>query len=350
MLFAITGMVECGVSGNLLSLGALDFGIIVDGAVIIVENCIRRLTIRQQELGRVLTRAERFETVFAASREVRTATMFGEVIIMIVYLPILTLTGVEGKMFYPMAFTVLAALIGAMILSITFVPAAVAVFVTGRLSERENPLIAGGHAALCAVAARRAAPTAPPRRSPPPALLVVSGVMATRLGSEFLPSLDEGDLLVHALRIPGTSLSTAVEMQHALERKLKTYPEVDYVFSKIGTAEIATDPMPPSVADTYVMLKRPADWPDPQRTKASLLRQLETELLTLPGQQLRVHPADPDAVQRADCRRAQRRGRQGPRRRHGDAGRGGRQHRSRAGRDVPAPPTSRSSRRRACPS
>jgi len=282
MLFAITGMVEWGVSGNLLSLGALDFGIIIDGAVIIVENCIRRLTLRQQELGRVLTRAERFETVFGASREVRKATMFGEVIIMIVYLPILTLTGVEGKMFYPMAFTVLAALIGAMILSITFVPAAVAMFVTGRLSERENPIVAAAtrvyRPALGAALRHRTATVVAAG-----ALLVVSGVMATRLGSEFLPSLDEGDLLVHALRIPGTSLSTAVEMQHALERKLKTYPEVDYVFSKIGTAEIATDPMPPSVADTYVMLKRPADWPDPGRTKASLLRQLETDLLTLPG-------------------------------------------------------------------
>ncbi len=282
MLFAITGMVEWGVSGNLLSLGALDFGIIVDGAVIIVENCIRRLTIRQQELGRVLTRAERFETVFSASREVRRATMFGEIIIMIVYLPILTLTGIEGKMFYPMAFTVLAALIGAMILSITFVPAAVAVFATGRLSERENPLIAAAtraYAPSLRLALRHRAVTALGAL----ALLLGSGLMATRLGSEFLPSLDEGDLLLHALRIPGTSLSTAVDMQHALERKLKTYPEVDYVFSKLGTAEIATDPMPPSVADTYVMLKRPEDWPDPGRTKVSLLRQMETELLSLPG-------------------------------------------------------------------
>jgi cobalt-zinc-cadmium resistance protein CzcA len=282
MLFAITGMVEWGVSGNLLSLGALDFGIIVDGAVIIVENCIRRLTIRQQELGRVLTRAERFEAVFAASREVRTATMFGEMIIMIVYLPILTLTGIEGKMFYPMAFTVLAALIGAMILSITFVPAAVAVFVTGRLSERENPIVAAAtrvYVPSLRMALRHRAATTIAAAG----LLVISAAMATRLGSEFLPSLDEGDLLIHALRIPGTSLSTAVEMQHAVERKLKTYPEVDYVFSKLGTAEIATDPMPPSVADTYVMLKRPEDWPDPRRTKASLLGQLETELLTLPG-------------------------------------------------------------------
>jgi cobalt-zinc-cadmium resistance protein CzcA len=282
MLFAITGMVEWGVSGNLLSLGALDFGIIVDGAVIIVENCIRRLTIRQQELGRVLTRAERFETVFSASREVRRATMFGEIIIMIVYLPILTLTGIEGKMFYPMAFTVLAALIGAMILSITFVPAAVAVFVTGRLSERENPLIVAAtraYAPSLRMALRHRTATAVGAL----ALLLGSGVMTSRLGSEFLPSLDEGDVLLHALRIPGTSLSTAVDMQHALERKLKTYPEVDYVFSKLGTAEIATDPMPPSVADTYVMLKRPDEWPDPGRSKVSLLRQMETELLALPG-------------------------------------------------------------------
>ncbi len=282
MLFAITGMVEWGVSGNLLSLGALDFGIIIDGAVIIVENCIRRLGIRQHELGRVLTPAERFETVFLASSEVRKATMFGEVIIMIVYLPILTLTGIEGKMFYPMAFTVLAALIGAMILSMTFVPAAVAVFVTGRVSERENPLVSAAtraYAPSLRFALKHRAITAMGAGG----LLVISGVMGTRLGTEFLPSLDEGDLLIHALRIPGTSLTTAVEMQHALERKLKTYPEVDYVFSKIGTAEIATDPMPPSVADTYVMLKDPDDWPDPGRSKTNLLRQLETELLTLPG-------------------------------------------------------------------
>jgi len=282
MLFAITGMVENGVSGNLLSLGALDFGIIVDGAVIIVENCVRRLTERQQELGRLLTRAERFEVVFDASREVRKATMFGELIIMIVYLPILTLTGIEGKMFYPMAFTVLAALLGAMILSVTFVPAAVAMFLTGRMSEKENWLVSAAtrfYAPALRLALRNRLATV----AVAVILLVMSAVMGSRLGSEFLPSLDEGDLLVHALRIPGTSLTTAVEMQHTLERKLKTYPEVDYVFSKIGTAEIATDPMPPSVADTYVMLKPPSQWPDPGRSKASLVRQLETELLRVPG-------------------------------------------------------------------
>jgi cobalt-zinc-cadmium resistance protein CzcA len=282
MLFAVTGMVAWGVSGNLLSLGALDFGIIIDGAVIIVENCMRRLAIRQHELGRVLTMTERLETVFVGSAEVRKATMFGEVIIMIVYLPILTLTGIEGKMFQPMAFTVLAALLGAMVLSMTFVPAAVAIFVSGRVSERENLVVAA--------ATRAYTPTlrwAVRHRGTTTLLAggLVAGTMllSTRLGTEFLPSLDEGDLLIHALRIPGTSLSTAVEMQHALERKLKTYGEVDYVFSKIGTAEIATDPMPPSVADTYVMLKDPSDWPDPGRSKTDLLRQLESELLTLPG-------------------------------------------------------------------
>ncbi len=282
MLFTITGMVEQGVSGNLLSLGALDFGIIVDGAVIIVENCVRRLSERQHELGRLLTRAERFEVVFDASRQVRRATIFGELIIMIVYLPILTLTGIEGKMFFPMAFTVLAALAAAMILTLTFVPAALAIFMTGRLSEKENVLVGGAlrvyRPALRLVLANRV-----PTVVAAAALMLVTGAMATRLGSEFLPSLDEGDLLVHALRIPGTSLTTAVEMQHGVERKLKTYPEVDYVFSKLGTAEIANDPMPPSVADTYVMLKPPSAWPDPRRPKADLVRQLESELQSLPG-------------------------------------------------------------------
>ncbi|MGE0866271.1 MAG: efflux RND transporter permease subunit, partial [Vicinamibacterales bacterium] len=282
MLFAIIGMVERGVSGNLLSLGALDFGIIVDGAVIIVENCVRRLAERQHQLGRVLTRAERFEVVFDASRQVRKATIFGELIIMIVYLPILTLTGIEGKMFYPMAFTVLAALFGAMVLSMTFVPAALAICLTGRLSEKENILVRWAtrayRPALRIALHNRLATVAAAVM-----LMLVTGVMSTRLGTEFLPSLDEGDLLVHALRIPGTSLTTAVEMQHALERKLNTYPEVDYVFSKLGTAEIATDPMPPSVADTYVMLKPPSEWPDPGKTKAALVAQLEADLYHLPG-------------------------------------------------------------------
>lgn len=282
MLFAVSGMVERGVSGNLLSLGALDFGIIVDGAVVMVENCLRRLAARQHATGHTLTGAARLEVVHDAACEVWRPTLFGQLIIMVVYLPILTLTGIEGKMFFPMAFTVLLALLGAMVLSITFVPAAIAIWVTGPVTEKESlPMrwAAKAYRPSLAAVLRNKGLTL----TAAAVLLTVTGAMATRLGSEFLPSLDEGDLLVHALRIPGTSLTTAVEMQHALERRLKTYPEVAYVFSKIGTAEIATDPMPPSVADTYVMLHPRELWPDPSRRKADLVAQLQAELPRMPG-------------------------------------------------------------------
>ncbi len=282
MLFTITGMVTYKVSGNLLSLGALDFGIIVDGAVIIVENCVRRLGEEQHRLGRILTTPERMKVVFEAAKEVRRATMFGELIIMVVYLPILTLSGIEGKMFHPMAFTVIAALLGAMLLSVTFVPAAVALVLRGKISEKENilmrlakrvyvPVLAWALRAKAIVVAGAVA------------LVVLTGVLTTRLGSEFLPSLDEGDLLVHALRIPGTSLTQAIQMQHSLEERIKGFPEVDYVFAKIGTAEIATDPMPPSVADVYVMMKPRDEWPDPSRSKAELVGAVEEAVRKLPG-------------------------------------------------------------------
>jgi len=217
MLFAVTGMVANKVSGNLLSLGALDFGIIVDGAVIIVENCIRRLADKQHSQGRLLSPTERFKVVFESTREVARPSIFGTIIIMVVYLPILTLTGVEGKMFTPMAFTVLVALLGAMILSVTFIPAAVALFVTGKVAEKENFVMRKmkrayipslefslRHRAIVVAGA---------------CLLVLSsGFIAAGLGSEFLPSLDEGDVLVHGLRIPGTSLTQAIEMQNVLEK------------------------------------------------------------------------------------------------------------------------------------
>ena len=282
MLFTITGMVSNNVSANLMSLGALDFGIIVDGAVIIVENCVRRLSEEQHKLGRLLTRSERFDVVFDASKEVRRATMFGELIIMIVYLPILSMRGIEGKMFYPMGFSVIAALIGAMILSVTFVPAAVALFFSGRLSEKENIFMKWakkGYTPILNLAMRNRAFVITTASM----LVILSGLLATRMGSEFLPSLDEGDLLVHALRIPGTSLSQAVEMQHVLEKKIKEFPEVENVFSKIGTAEIATDPMPPSVADTFVMLKPRSDWPDTHRPKDDLIHEIEGHLKKIPG-------------------------------------------------------------------
>jgi heavy metal efflux system protein len=281
MLFTITGMVTNKVSGNLLSLGALDFGLIVDGAVIIVENCVRRLAERQHQIGRLLTRQERFETVFSASKEVRKATMFGELIIMIVYLPILTLTGVEGKMFRPMAFTVIAALLGAMILSVTFVPAMVAMLLRGKISEKENPIVRRVRLVYEPTLdwvlkyRKRVAALAL-------ALVAASLLLAATMGSEFLPSLDEGDLLVHALRIPGTSLTQAIELQHTLEKRLMQFPEVKEVFAKIGTAEIATDPMPPSVADVYVMMKPPSEWPK-KRPKAEVVADIERELRKLPG-------------------------------------------------------------------
>ena len=282
MLFTITGMVANRVSGNLLSLGALDFGIIVDGAVVIVENCIRRLGEEQHRLGRTLTTAERLAVVFEASKEVRGAIMAGQLIIMVVYLPILALSGIEGKMFHPMAFTVIGALLGALILSVTFVPAAVALLLTGQISEKENFVMRWAkrfYVPTLAWAMRRR----PAVIAGATALVVLTGVLASRMGSEFLPSLDEGDMLVHGLRIPGTSLTQAIQMQHVLEKRLTEFPEVSYVFAKIGTAEIATDPMPPSVADVYVMMKPRRDWPDRSRSKAKLVQVIEAELRKIPG-------------------------------------------------------------------
>ena len=282
MLFTVTGMATNKVSGNLMSLGALDFGLIVDGAVIIIENCLRRFAREQGRLGRLLTQPERLALAFEATREVRGATLFGELIIAVVYIPIFALTGVEGKMFHPMAFTVVAALLGAMILSVTFVPAAVAIFITGKVSEHENIAVRGAKAAYLPILrvlmkARLTVVAASV------AVLAVALAAATRLGSEFMPSLDEGDIALHALRIPGTSLTQAIEMQSVLEARLKAFPEVDKVVGKIGTAEIATDPMPPSVADTYVMLKPRSQWPDPRKPKAQLVSELEVAAKSIPG-------------------------------------------------------------------
>lgn len=282
MLFTITGMVGSKISGNLMSLGALDFGLIVDGAVIIVENCIRRLAEEQKHLGRLLTRAERFDTVREATKEVIRPSFFGVFIIMVVYLPILTLSGVEGKMFHPMAYTVIMALLGAMVFAATFVPAAAALFLTGKISEKENFLMRAAkalylpalkfHLRFRGATALAAA-----------FLVVLSGIVASRMGTEFIPSLDEGDVALHALRIPGTSLTQAIDMQHALERRLKEFPEVKNVFAKIGTAEIATDPMPPSVADGFVIMKPRKEWPDLRKPKAQLVSELEAAVKDIPG-------------------------------------------------------------------
>ena len=282
MLFLITGMVQNKVSANLMSLGALDFGLIVDGAVIIVENCIRRLALEQHRLNRLLDRGERFNVVFEATREVFKPSLVSVIVVVLVNLPIFALTGVEGKMFHPMAFTVVVALFGALILSLTFVPAAVALFVTGRVEERENRLMRGARS-LYEPALRWAMGNQAPVVAAALVAVALSGLLLTRMGSEFIPNLDEGDVALHALRIPGTSLTQAVEMQSALEKRLMEFAEVDKVFAKLGTAEIATDPMPPSVADNFVMLKPQAQWPDPKRSKQDLVRAMQEAAETIPG-------------------------------------------------------------------
>lgn len=282
MLMTITGMVENKVSGNLMSLGALDFGLIVDGAVIIVENCLRRFGMAQHSLGRLLTQDERFNLAAEASAEVIKPSIFGIIIITVVYLPIFALTGIEGKMFHPMAFTVVLALTAALILSLTFVPAAVALLIRGKVEEKESTVMRG------AAFAYRPALDAAIRFPAVPVIAAIllagiAGFGATRLGSEFIPNLDEGDIALHALRIPGTSLTQAVVMQEQLEDRLKQFPEVERVFAKLGTAEIATDPMPPSVADTFVMLKPRKEWPDPKKSKAALVAEMQAAAATIPG-------------------------------------------------------------------
>ncbi|GHC92934.1 resistance-nodulation-cell division (RND) divalent metal cation efflux transporter CzcA [Pseudorhodoferax aquiterrae] len=283
MLFTFTGMVNQKVSANLMSLGALDFGIIIDGAVVIVENCVRRLAHAQERLGRPLTRSERFHEVFAASQEARRPLLFGQLIIMVVYLPIFALTGVEGKMFHPMALTVVIALLGAMILSVTFIPAAVALFIGKKVGEKENRLMGWARRAYEPLLDRAMGAKAVVLTVAGVAI-VLSGLVATRLGSEFIPSLNEGDFAIQALRIPGTSLTQSVQMQQQLERTLKEeFPEIERVFARTGTAEIASDAMPPNISDAYVMLKPEDDWPTPKRTHQELVAAVQKRVGELPG-------------------------------------------------------------------
>ena len=283
MLFTFSGMVANDVSANLLSLGALDFGIIVDGAVVIVENCVRRLAHAQARLGRTLTLQERFAEVFEAAREARRPLVFGQLIIMIVYLPIFALTGIEGKMFHPMAITVVTALAGAMILSLTFVPAAVALFIGDRVEEKENRLMRAARRAY-APCLRYALANKPVALAFAAIVLALSGLLASRLGLEFVPTLDEGDIAVLTVRVPGTSLSQSVTMQRQIETVLvRSFPEIERVFARIGTAEIASDPMPPNVADGIIMLRPERDWPKPKKTRAQLLAAIQQTLERLPG-------------------------------------------------------------------
>ncbi|CAA0119438.1 efflux RND transporter permease subunit [Zhongshania aliphaticivorans] len=280
MLMTITGMVKTGVSANLMSLGALDFGLIVDGAVIIVENAIRRLSQAQQS-GQLVLR-ERLNVVYDATAEVIRPSLFGVAIITVVYIPIFSLSGVEGKMFHPMAATVVMALISAMILSLTIVPAAVAVFLKGNISEKEGVVMDAGKRAY-----KPALQFALKFRwftvGSAGGLVVFCLYLSTTLGSEFVPQLNEGDVALHAMRIPGTGLEQAVEMQTLLEERIKSFPEVATVFSRIGTAEVATDPMPPNVADTFVILKPRNDWPTRSKTKQEFIAELEQSIEEIPG-------------------------------------------------------------------
>ena len=287
MLFTVTGMVENQVSANLLSLGAIDFGIIIDGAVIIVENCLRLLAEAQHRRGRLLSPGERFEAILSGSREVIRPSLFGTMIIAVVYLPILTLTGVEGKMFTPMAITVLMALLGAVLFSMTFVPAAVALLVTGKVSEKENILMRAAKSSYSplldlAVRFRKSVAIVAV------AVVAMSGYAATKMGREFIPSLDEGDVALSAIRIPGTSLSQSLEMQKGLEKKIVQIPEVKEFFARTGTAEVATDPMPPSMSDGYVMLKPRAQWPDPSKPKAEVVDAIQKAANDVPGSQYEI--------------------------------------------------------------
>jgi len=279
MLMTVTGMVQTRVSANLMSLGALDFGLLVDGAIIIVENCLRRLS---QAGNNPLPLKERMQLVFDATREVIRPALFGVFIITVVYLPIFALEGVEGKMFHPMAITVVIALLSAMLLSVTFVPAMVALLFKKPVKEKHSPLIRGAAALyrpaltwvlkgrwLVVIAAS--------------ALVVVFGYQASKLGSEFAPNLDEGDIAMHALRIPGTSLSQAIALQETLEDKIKQMPEVERVFAKIGTANVATDAVPPSVADNFIILKPREQWPNPDKPKAQLVEELAALVEPIPG-------------------------------------------------------------------
>lgn len=282
LLATFTGMVQGGVSGNLMSLGALDFGLIVDGALIIVENCILRLAESQHKHRRLLEQSERFEVVFNATREVFRPSLVSVLVIVLVNLPIFALSGVEGKMFHPMAFAVVAALMGALAFSVTFVPAACALLLTGHIREQDNLLVSAAkriyEPALRRVIDRRAMVV-----TLAVVLVLACGFMATRMGAEFIPNLDEGDLAIETVRPVSTGIEQAVDMQLHLNRALLGVPEVKTVFARNGTAEVATDLMPPGRSDTYVMLKSRDQWPDPGKSKAQLVAEIEAAAQTVPG-------------------------------------------------------------------
>ncbi len=282
LLATFTGMVQNKVSGNLMSLGALDFGLIVDGALIIVENCILRLAHAQQRQERVLLRDERFAVVRQATQEVFKPSLVSVAVIVLVNLPIFALSGVEGKMFHPMAFAVIAALIGALLFSLSFVPAACALLLSGRIEERDNLLVRGAKR-IYRPLLRRVLVARLPVAAAAALFVVACGWATSRMGAEFIPSLDEGDVVVLVNRIPGIGLEQAVRMQSGLNAEMARHPEVQHVFARTGTNDAATDPMSPGESDTFLMLKPRAQWPAPAKPKAQLLEELQATLKTVPG-------------------------------------------------------------------
>src|SRR5215208_1400501 len=282
MLITATGMLEAKLSANLMSLGALDFGLIVDGAVIIAENSLRHLAERQRDLGRTLSLDERLAVVTASAQEMIQPTVYGQAIIMLVYVPLLTFTGVEGKTFMPMAMTVIIALAAAFVLSLTFVPAMIAIAVTGRVQEKENLFVRG--LKVLYRPALVAAIRSPVSIIAVGAILFVgAALLFARLGHEFTPSLDEKNIVMEVKRIPSTSLSQSQSMQLANENLVSRFPQVAFVFSRTGTPDLAADPMPPSASDTYIIVKPQDEWPDPNLSKDDLIRQIEAEASKLPG-------------------------------------------------------------------
>ncbi|HMN38429.1 MAG TPA: CusA/CzcA family heavy metal efflux RND transporter [Hyphomicrobium sp.] len=282
MLLTITGMIQANISANLMSLGALDFGLIVDGAVIIAENSLRHLADRQHALARPLHLSERLSTIVESAEEMIKPTVFGQAIIILVYVPLLTFSGVEGKMFEPMALTVIIALVAAFVLSLTFVPALIAITMTGRIAEQENVLIRSLKRLYRPVVTNAVAHPAPVLAAAV-ALLLAAGLLFPRLGQEFIPTLDEKNFAMHALRIPSTSLTQSQSMQIDIEKAISRFPQVAYVFSKTGTAEVASDPMPPNVSDTFIVLKPQSEWPDVKLTKDALAGQIRRALEAIPG-------------------------------------------------------------------
>lgn len=280
MLATVSGMVQLGVSANLMSLGALDFGLIVDGAVIIVENCARRLSAAQAR--GTLDLESRLALAYEAAREVIRPSLFGVSIITLVYLPIFAFQGAEGKLFRPMALTVMLALVAALLLCLSFVPAAVAVFLRTPRPEREHGLMQRArhaYARLLRAATRHSALVL----GAAAVLVAGCGLLATRLGAEFVPSLDEGDVLIEVRRIPGTSLSQGLALERHLEQALAEPPEVLRVFASNGTSDVAIDPTAPGEGETYVIFRDRSQWADPAKPKAQLVRELEAAAAQVPG-------------------------------------------------------------------